>query len=335
MKIDGGLSFKMAEAASSAREVEEAGYTGAFTAETSHEPFLPCALAAEHTERIEIGTAIAVAFARSPMTVANAAWDLQAFSNGRFVLGLGSQIKPHITKRFSMEWSRPAARMREYVQALHAIWDTWQTGDKLDFRGDFYQHTLMTPMFSPPPIPQGKPKVFIAAVGEMMTGVAGEVCDGWFSHGFTTASYLEHVSLPALQVGIDKAGRSKSDVEVSLPGFVVTGETEEEMAAASFAVRKQIAFYGSTPAYKTVLDHHGWGDAQGELNAMSKRGEWDAMADLIDADMLHEFAVVAEPGDVADKLKARYSHLVDRFSFYAPYSANKELWGGVIADLQS
>ncbi len=335
MKIDGGLSFKMAEAADSAREVEEAGYTGAFTAETSHEPFLPCAIAAEHTERIEIGTAIAVAFARSPMTVANAAWDLQAFSGGRFVLGLGSQIKPHITKRFSMEWSRPAARMREYVQALHAIWDTWQTGDKLDFRGDFYQHTLMTPMFSPPPIEAGKPKVFIAAVGEMMTGVAGEVCDGWFSHGFTTASYLEDVSLPALQVGIDKAGRTKADVEVSLPGFVVTGETEEEMAAASFAVRKQIAFYGSTPAYKTVLDHHGWGDAQGELNAMSKRGEWDAMADLIDADMLNEFAVVAEPGDVADKLKSRYAHLVDRFSFYAPYSANKELWGGVIADLQS
>ncbi|MEM7094701.1 MAG: LLM class F420-dependent oxidoreductase [Actinomycetota bacterium] len=335
MKIDGGLSFRMADAGASAREAEEAGYSGAFTAETAHDPFLPCALAAEHTERLEIGTAIAVAFARSPMTVANTAWDLQAYSQGRFVLGLGSQIRPHITKRFSMEWSKPAARMREFVQALNAIWDTWQTGERLDFRGDFYQHTLMTPMFSPPAHEFGKPKVFIAAVGEMMTGVAGEVCDGWFSHGFTTASYLEHVSLPALQVGIDKAGRAKEDVQVSLPGFVVTGETEEEMEAASFAVRKQIAFYGSTPAYKTVLDHHGWGDAQGELNAMSKRGEWDAMAEVIDADMLNEFAVVAEPGEVAPKLKDRYSHLVDRFSFYAPYSANKELWGGVIADLQS
>jgi len=335
MKIDGGLSMTMDKAAESAIEAEEAGYSGALTAETSHDPFLSCAIAAEHTERIEIGTAIAVAFARSPMTVANTAWDLQAYSKGRFILGLGSQIKPHITKRFSMEWSKPAARMREFVQALNAIWGAWQTGDKLDFRGDFYQHTLMTPMFSPEPIPEGKPKVFIAAVGELMTGVAGEVCDGWFSHGFTTASYLEHVSLPALRTGIDKAGRSPDDVEVSLPGFVVTGETEEEMATAEFAVRKQIAFYGSTPAYRTVLEHHGWGDAQSELNAMSKRGEWDAMADLIDADMLNEFAVVAEPDKVAGEIKSRYAHLVDRFSFYAPYGSNKELWGGVIADLQS
>lgn len=335
MKIDGGIGMTMESAAQSARDAEAAGYTGAFTAETSHDPFLACAIAAEHTEKIELGTAIAVAFARTPMTIANSAWDLQAYSKGRFILGLGSQIKPHITKRFSMEWGKPAARMREYVQALHAIWDTWQTGEKLDFRGDFYQHTLMTPMFSPEPIPEGKPKVFLAAVGELMTGVAGEVCDGWFSHGFTTAAYLEDVSLPALRAGIDKAGRSNADVEVSLPGFVVTGETEEEMKAADFAVRKQIAFYGSTPAYKKVLDHHGWGDAQVELNRMSKQGEWDAMADVIDQDMVETFAVVAEPDDVAAKVHERYGHLVDRFTFYTPYSANPELWGKVIADLQS
>jgi len=335
MKIDGGISFVLGNAAQSARDAEAAGYTGAFTAETSHDPFLPLALAAEHTEKLELGTSIAVAFARSPMTVANTAWDLQAYSNGRFILGLGSQIKPHITKRFSMEWGNPGSRMREFVQALHAIWDTWQTGDKLQFEGDFYKHTLMTPMFSPEPLTTPKPKVFLAAVGPYMTGVAGEVCDGWISHGFTTASYLEHVSIPALHTGVDKAGRDASAVEISLPAFVVTGETEEEMAAAGLATRKQIAFYGSTPAYKAVLDHHGWGDAQLELNRMSKQGEWDAMADVIDQEMLETFAVVAEPDKIAGELTSRYSHLVDRLTFYAPYEGNPELWGGVITELQA
>lgn len=335
MKIDGGISFNLGNAAQTAREAEEAGYTGAFTAETSHDPFLPLVVAAEHTERLELGTAIAVAFARSPMTVANTAWDLQSYSNGRFILGLGSQIKPHITKRFSMEWSNPGSRMREFVQALHAIWDTWQTGEPLRFEGDFYRHTLMTPMFSPEPLTTHKPKVFLAAVGPYMTGVAGEVCDGWISHGFTTASYLADVSIPALHDGVAKAGRDTADVEISLPAFIVTGETEEQMAAANFATRKQIAFYGSTPAYKAVLDHHGWGDAQLELNRMSKEGEWDAMADVIDTEMLETFAVVAEPEHIAAELLTRYGGLVDRLSFYAPYAGNPELWGGVISDLKA
>ena len=338
MKIDGGISFVLADAAHSAREAEQAGYSGAFTAETSHDPFLPLTIAAEHTEKLQLGTSIAVAFARSPMTVAKTAWDLQAFSKGRFILGLGSQIKPHITKRFSMEWSSPGSRMREYVQALHSIWDYWQAADfssRLSFEGDFYQHTLMTPMFSPEPLQTDKPKVFLAAVGPYMTGVAGEVCDGWISHGFTTAAYLEDVSIPALHAGAAKAGRDTSEVEISLPAFIVTGETEEEMAAASFATRKQIAFYGSTPAYKTVLDHHGWGDAQIELNRMSKAGDWDAMADVIDAEMLDAFAVVAEPQEIADGLLSRYGNLVDRISFYAPYAGNPELWSGVISDLKA
>jgi len=338
MKIDGGISFVLANAAESAQEAEAAGYSGGFTAETSHDPFLPLALAAEHTTNLEIGTSIAVAFARSPMTVANTAWDLQAFSEGRFILGLGSQIKPHITKRFSMEWGNPGSRMREYVQALHAIWDYWQAADfstRLSFEGDFYKHTLMTPMFSPEPLECGKPKVFLAAVGPYMTGVAGEVCDGWISHGFTTASYLEEVSIPALHAGVDKAGRAASEVEISLPAFIVTGETEEEMTAASFATRKQIAFYGSTPAYKAVLDHHGWGDAQLELNRMSKQGEWDAMADVIDQEMLETFAVVAEPTNISEALLTRYGQLVDRISFYAPYAGNPELWSGVISDLKA
>lgn len=335
MKIDGGISFTLDGAAATAKEAEAAGYTGAFTAETSHDPFLSLAIAAEHTETLELGTSIAVAFARNPMTVANTAWDLQSFSEGRFILGLGSQIKPHITKRFSMEWSNPAPRMKEFVQALNAIWDTWQEGEPLAFKGDFYSHTLMTPMFSPEPIPAGKPKVFLAAVGEYMTKVAGEVCDGWISHGFTTASYLEDISVPALHAAADAAGRDRSEVEVSLPAFIVTGETEEDMAKANLATRKQVAFYGSTPAYRKVLEHHGWGDAQTELNRMSKQGEWDAMAEVIDDTMLDAFAVVAEPDKVAGELLTRYGHLVDRLTFYAPYGTNPSLWGGVIEELKS
>src|SRR5687767_3663873 len=193
MKVDGGISFDTAHSAQTARDAEDAGYDGAWTAETSHDPFLACLLAAEHTERIEVGTSIAVAFARSPMTLAQTANDLQSFSNGRFILGLGSQIKPHIDKRFSMPWSKPAARMEEFISAMRAIWSSWHDGTKLDFRGDFYTHTLMTPFFNPGPNPLGPPKVFLAGVGERMTEVAGAVCDGFICHGFTTERYLREV----------------------------------------------------------------------------------------------------------------------------------------------
>ena len=205
-------------------------------------------------------------------TVAN---DLQLYSKGRFMLGLGSQIKPHIEKRFSMPWSHPAARMREYVLAMRAIWSTWNDGTKLAFRGEFYKHTLMTPMFNPGPNPYGSPKVFVAGVGELMTEVAGEVADGFLVHGFTTERYLRDVTMPALGRGLERSGRTRADIEVSYPGMVVTGDTDQQMAAAAQAVKAQLAFYGSTPAYRPVLDHHGWGDLQPELNTLSKRGEWE------------------------------------------------------------
>lgn len=324
----------MADAAESARTLEAEGYSGGFTAEISHDPFLPLALASVATSTLELGTAIAVAFARNPMTLANVAWDLQEHSNGRFILGLGSQIKPHITKRFSMEWSKPAARMREFIQALHAIWDCWLTGEKLDFRGDFYNHVLMTPMFTPSAI-DAKPRVFLASVGPLMTQVCGEVADGWFSHGFTTADYLRDVSLPALQKGAEKAGRSVADIEVSLPLFMVAGETDAEIAERGLQVRKQIAFYGSTPAYKSVLDHHGWGDAQIELNRMSKAGEWDAMADVVDDTMLRTFAVVGGVDTIADQVIDRFAGLIDRLTFYAPYEAPAGTWAPVVDKLQA
>jgi probable F420-dependent oxidoreductase len=338
MKVDGGFGLGGADLdriVAAAKETEAAGYDGAWSAETSHDPFFPLLIAAEHTSRIELGTGIAVAFARNPMTLAHLSWDLQAFSKGRFLLGLGSQIKPHIEKRYSMPWSRPAARMRELIEAIRAIWRCWNEGEKLDFRGEFYTHTLMTPFFNPGPNPYGNPKIFLAAVGEHMTEVAGEVADGMLVHAFTTEAYLREVTLPALERGFAKAGRSREQFQLSLPVFVVTGETEEQVAAAAAGVRSQIAFYGSTPNYRGVLDKHGWGDLQTELNALSKQGKWQEMAGLIDDDILRTFAVVAEPADVGKAIAARYGGLIDRVSFYAPYQAAPELWAQVLADLKA
>jgi len=334
MKVDTGIGGRLSGVAGIARAAEAEGFDGVVTAETSHDPFLPLTLAAEATSRIDLATGIAVAFARSPMTLAQTAWDIQDLSDGRLILGLGSQIRAHITRRFSMPWSQPAARMREFILALHAIWDAFAGEARLDFRGDFYEHTLLTPFFNPGPIASGKPRVFLAAVGERMTEVVGEVCDGMLVHGFTTERYLRDVTLPALSRGAAAAGRDPAAVELSLPAFVVTGRDEATLAAAAAAVRSQIAFYGSTPAYRGVLDLHGWGDLQGELNALSKQGDWTAMAGLIDDDMLNAFAVVAEPGDVAAELLRRFGDVVGRVSFYAPYAVEPGFWAGVARQIR-
>ena len=335
MKVDGGISIDLEQTAQSAQDAEAAGYDGVWTAETSHDPFFPLLLAAEHTEKVELGTGIAVAFARNPMTLANVGYDLQKYSKGRFILGLGSQIKPHITKRFSMEWSHPAPRMREMISAIKAIWDSWNDGTKLDFRGDFYQHTLMTPFFNPGPNPYGNAKIMLAGVGELMTEVAGEVADGFLCHGFTTESYLRSVTLPALERGLAKAGRTMGDFEISGPAFVVTGANEEQMEQAAAGTRQQIAFYGSTPAYRGVLEHHGWGDLQDDLNRLSKEGKWVEMGGLIDDDILNTFAVVGEPEQIAPELSKRYGDVVSRISFYAPYKSDPERWGKVMGALKA
>ncbi|HNF04220.1 MAG TPA: TIGR03617 family F420-dependent LLM class oxidoreductase, partial [Mycobacterium sp.] len=262
LKVDRGVMTRLAEVAGAAREVEQLGYDGCWTAEISHDPFLPLTLAAEHTSTVELGTSIAVAFARNPMTVANVGWDLQEFSRGRLLLGLGTQIKPHIEKRFSMPWSRPVRRMREFVLAVQAIWDCWHNGTRLSFEGDFYTHRLMTPMFTPEPQPYGTPKILVAAVGELMTEMCGEVTDGMIAHAFTTKRYFDEVTIPALQRGLATSGRTRADVQMFCPVFVVTGTGEAEMAAAAAGTRKQIAFYASTPAYRKVLELHGWGELQ-------------------------------------------------------------------------
>jgi len=337
MKVDGGVALDLAKSVESAKEAEAAGYSGAWTAETNHDPFFPLLLAAEHTKKIELGTSIAVAFARNPMILANIGWDLQSYSKGRFILGLGSQIKPHITKRFSMEWSHPAARMREMILAIRAIWETWENGTPLNFRGDFYTHTLMTPFFTPDRADLagfGTPKIFLAGVGELMTEVAGEVCDGFFCHGATTEKYLREVTLPALQRGRAKAGKSMDGFEIVGPSFIVTGNTEPEMQQAASGTRQQIAFYGSTPAYKGVLDIHGWGGLQEELNSLSKQGKWVEMGNLINDEILNTFAVVGSPEQVAPELKRRYDDVIQRISFYAPYKSDPERWRRVISDLQ-
>jgi probable F420-dependent oxidoreductase len=323
VKIDGAIGFDPSGIGGSARRLEEAGYDGAWAAETGRDPFLPLAVAAESTERLELATGIAVAFARNPMTLAMSANDLHQLSKGRFILGLGSQIKPHITKRFSMPWSHPAPRMRELIFAIRAIWKAWETGGQLDFRGEFYAHTLMTPFFDPGPNPYGNPKIVLAAVGTQMAEVAGEAGDGLLVHPFTTARYLREVSLPALERGAAKTGKTRGDLIVSLPGFVVTGTTDEATAASAKAAKAQIAFYGSTPAYRPVLELHGWGDLQTELHARSKRGEWEEMGELVDDEILEAFAVVAPPERVAAAVLQRFGGLVDRFSFYGALPAEQ------------
>jgi len=335
MKVDGGIGSDLRGAGKAAQRVESQGYDGAWTAETQHDPFLPLLLAAEHTSRIELGTGIAVAFARNPMIVAQLGWDLQTYSQGRFMLGLGSQIKAHIEKRFSMPWSHPAPRMREFVLAMRAIWACWQDGTPLGFEGTFYTHKLMTPFFNPGPQEFGPPKVFLAAVGELMTEVCGEVCDGMLVHGFTTERYLREVTLPALERGFAAGQRSRSGFELSCPIFIVSGSTDAQMEAARVGVCRQIAFYGSTPAYRGVFELHGWDDLQPKLNAMSKQGQWAEMGELIDDDVLNAFAVVAQPDDVSAEVKARYGDVIDRLSFYLPYQMPDDELSAVLAGFQA
>jgi probable F420-dependent oxidoreductase len=324
MLVDGGLSFGGDIPGADARALELAGYDGAWSAETGHDPLLVVAGAAVSTTTLELGTSIVVAFARSPMITATMANDVQLLSRGRLLLGLGSQIKPHIEKRYSMPWSHPAPRMREYILAMQAIWTCWNEGTSLNFRGEFYRHTLMSPFFNPGPNPFGAPKVYVAAVGELMTEVVGEVSDGLLVHPFTTERYIREVTLPALERGLVKSGRDLTGFPISFSGLIATGDSEEALEDATRKVRGQIAFYGSTPAYRGVLELHGWGDLHVELNSLSKQGEWEKMGELIDDDVLNAFSVVALPSDVGAVVRERLGDIVSRFSIYAPYALSDD-----------
>ncbi|MCU1628503.1 MAG: F420-dependent oxidoreductase [Pseudonocardia sp.] len=324
MQVDAVAEFSAdpLEVEAAALAAEAGGYAGITVPETQHDAFVALSLAARATERITLQTGIAVAFARNPMTLAMQANDVQLVSGGRLELGLGSQVKAHIERRFGMPWSRPAARMEEFVSAVRAIWERWETGERLRFEGEFYTHTLMTEFFDPGPNPHGNPPILLAAVGERMTEVAGRVSDGLLAHALTTESYLREVTFPALTRA---RGGSLDGFVVTLPVFSVLGADPEARAKAEAGVRRQIAFYGSTPAYRPVLDHHGWGELAEKLNRLSRQQAWDEMATAIDDDVLTAFALAGTPAELAAQIEERYGDLADRVSLYTPYDVDPEL----------
>jgi probable F420-dependent oxidoreductase len=311
MKSSGLLTQNLANIAAEAKTLERQGADVAGTLELGHDPMMQLAIAATATERMQLMTGITVAFGRSPMTLAQSSHDVNSLSQGRLILGIGSQIKPHIEKRYSMPWSKPAARMREYVQALKAIWACWYEGAPLDFRGEFYTHTLMTPMFVPTDCEYGAPPVYVAAVGPLMTENAAEVADGILLHTFTTEEYIRTVTLPAMDAGLAKSGRDRSDLQIVGTPYIVTGETEAEFEQVKLAAQNQIAFYASTPAYRGVLDSIGYGDLQPELTRLSKAGQWEEMGSRIDDTLLGKIALVGDAGQISAQLSRRYGDIFD------------------------
>jgi probable F420-dependent oxidoreductase len=309
---------RIAEVAREVERREDAGVRGLFVSEARHDPFLSLTLAAVETERLHLGTAIALAFARTPMSMAYTAYDLHRISGGRLVLGLGSQIKAHIVRRYDMPWSQPAERMRDYVSALRAIWHSWQTGEALDYRGEFYTHTLMPPLFSSGPLGFPSPEVWVAAVGPRMVEAAAMVADGMICHPLISQSYLADVIAPQVSAARAASDRRDDPFTFSAMGMVATGHTEEALADAIAATRRQIGFYASTPAYKGMLEHHGWGDLHPTAHAMSKAGQWAELAGLIDDDILNTFAVVGEPAVAGRLLRERFTGLVERVTVSMP-----------------
>lgn len=321
----------LAQVGRMAKRLEELGFDALYTSEVLQDPFLPLALAVADTKRIDLGTAITVALPRSPMHLAQISRDLQAYSRGRFILGLGSQVKAHIERRFSAKFDHPAARMREMILAIRAIWESWEKSTPLRFEGEFYRHTLMTPFFDPGPSGFGMPRIYLAAVGELMTEAVGEVADGMFIHGFSTELSLRQRTLPALKRGLEKAGRRRADVQLAYPVFVVTGENDEEFDKAADAVREQLAFYASTPTYRGVLEVHGWEALQEKLHGMTKQGRWSEMGACITDEMLEAFAVCGKIEDIPDMVAARYGDVVDRLLFASRLRPDPEQWVDLIA----
>lgn len=318
MKVDSGLTTDLTQVPEEARRAEALGFDGMFTPEAGHDPFLAHALAAEHTERIQLGTAVAIAFPRSPMASAQIAWDLQKASKGRFTIGLGTQVKGHIVRRYGMDWTPPGPRLREYVLMMRAIWDSWQNGTPPSFEGESYRYTLMTPFFNPGPMEYDYPGLHISAINPYNCRTVGELCDGIKLHPFTTMKYLNEVIIPNIKKGAKKAGRDLSEIEVCGMGFVITGETEEDVEKVKGPTRQQLAFYASTRTYKPVLDIHGWGDLNQELFSLSVEGKWQEMATKITDDMLDEFAVIGTYDEIVKKIKAKSAGVIDRVSFTIP-----------------
>jgi probable F420-dependent oxidoreductase len=320
VKLDVGmLTHDLKGIAAYGRKVEALGFDCLWSSETQHDPFLPLAVAATTTARIKLGTSIAVAFPRSPMVLAHIAWDLQKASEGRFLLGLGTQVKGHNERRFSVKFESPGPKLREVVLALRAIWDTWQNGTKLDFKGTFYRFDLMTPFFNPGPIAHPKIPIYIAGVNQYICRIAGEVCDGLHVHPFNSVRYLREYVHPAVDEGLQKSGRSRLDFTYATSTFVVVGDTEQELAQNKQSVKQQIAFYASTRTYEPVLATHGWQDLVPHLHRKSVEGDWKGMADLITDEMVDTYAVTGSYDTIGRKIQERYAGLLDRTALYQPY----------------
>ncbi|MBI5287528.1 MAG: TIGR03617 family F420-dependent LLM class oxidoreductase [Chloroflexi bacterium] len=339
MKLETMVSTTdLRQAAEDAKRAEALGYDGVLTPETGHDPFFPLVVAGEHTTKLTLGTAVAIAFPRSPMVTAQMAWDLQKFTNGRFLLGLGTQVKSHNVRRYGAPWpSPPGPRLREYIVMLRAIWDSWQRGAKADFRGETYEYTLMTPVFNPGPIEHPHIPVYISAVNPYNCRLAGELCDGLRLHGFNTPKYVHEVIMPEVEKGAKKAGRSVKDLDIAGLGFVITGKNASELTKNAGPIRRQISFYASTPGYRAVMDIHGWSSVFERLFEMSKRGEWAAMSELITDDMLEQFCTIATYDELVPKLLKHYGGVTTRAAMALPARTPEEEGTArrIITELQS
>jgi probable F420-dependent oxidoreductase len=323
MKLDAALPpVQLKDVPAIAKAAQEIGFDTLWTQETQHDPFLPCALIAEHSETLHFGTAIAVSFARSPANLAYTAWDLAAQSGGRFILGLGTQVKAHVERRFGMTWPESVTgKLREQIQVMRAFWDTWQNGAKLNFRGEYYKATLMSPFFNPGAIEHPNIPIYIAGVNTGLAKLAGELCNGFHAHPFNTPRYMKEVLLPAIEEGLTKEGRTRKDIAVSVTAFVTTSPEEESFA------RMQIAFYASTPSYHAVMDFHGWSETAQKLSGFAAKGEWAEMPMLITDEMLNEFCLVTTQENLVNDLKKRYDgpstgsgqRIADRLTLYTPF----------------
>ena len=333
MEFDATLSpTNLSAVAEIAQAAEKIGFDALWCPETSHDPFLPGVLIAEHTHRLRFGTAIAVSFARSPTTLAYTAWDLAQYSQGRFWLGLGTQVKAHIERRFGMPWPESVVgKLREQIQTIRALWDCWQNGTPLNVRGEYYRLNLMSPFFNPGPIAQPRIPIFIAGVNPGLAQLAGEVADGFLAHPFHSAEYLAEVIAPAIQRGAQKSQRSREAVQLSVTVFTATDQAEAEF------VRSQIAFYASTPSYRRVLEQHGWGEIGEKLSALASRAQWGEMPALIDDTMLETFAVVADEKHLAEKLRQRYAALAQRLALYLPFVPGQRdaFWRDLVVEMRS
>jgi probable F420-dependent oxidoreductase len=338
MKVDYYYAGPPESAAAAAIEAANLGYDGFFTAETQYDPFLPISHAAAAAPGMEFGTAIAVAFPRSPTVMAMTAWDLARQTKGKFMLGLGTQVRAHIVRRFSSLWSgKPAPQLREYIESMRAVWSSWQNGTKLSYEGEYYKLSLMTPFFNPGPIADPDVPIYIAGVGPYLSALAGEMCDGFHVHPFHTVPYLDEVVLPNIEKAAGRAGRSRDDVEMATTVFIMTGTSDEEISQAMEPVRQQISFYASTPSYRSVLEASGW-DFGEKLTAMSKRGEWDKMTAAVPDEALESVGVIAPIDSLAGALKGRYGDRIQRVGFYSLGSVlmdDNDALSEVITQLQS